>query len=134
MGPGERAVVVILPGQEEAVQRRLGELAGHVAPNGAEASGVGRAVTTVPGLSGQGGVGRGGVGLGAGAAAPMERYVASKEQWLRCRGGGDHFDVVQSRISKASRMSTTPKGAGWKTSMASRVPMTSMLLLESTAS
>ena len=67
---------------------------------------------------------RGGVGLDSGAAALIERYVASKEQRLRCRGGGDHFYVVQSRISEASGMSTTPEGTGWKTSM---VPLVSMI-------
>jgi len=36
---------------------------------------------------------------------------------------GSYFDVVQSRISKASRISTTPEGAGWKTSMVPRVSM-----------
>ena len=40
---------------------------------------------------------------------------------------GSHFDVVQSRISKASRMSATPEGAGWKTSVVSRVSMISMV-------
>ena len=30
---------------------------------------------------GWGGVGQGGVGLGAGTVAPMQRYVVSKEQW-----------------------------------------------------
>jgi len=72
-------------------------------------------------------VGRDGVGLGAGTVAPMQRSLVSKEQWLRCRGGGDHADVVQSRISKESRMPTTPKGAGWKTSMVPRVSMMSMV-------
>ena len=45
----------------------------------------------------------------------------SKEQWLRYRCGEDHADVVQSRISKAARMPTMPKGAGWRTSMVPRV-------------
>jgi len=61
-----------------------------------------------------GGVGRGGVRLGAGTEAPMQRYVVSKEQWLRCRSGEDHADVVRSRISKASRMPAIPKSAGWE--------------------
>ena len=69
-------------------------------------------------------MGLGGVVLGAGAVALMKRHVASKEQWLRRRGGGDHFDVVQSRIS-ASRISTTPEGAGLKTPMVPRVSMMS---------
>ena len=34
--------------------------------------------------------------------------------------------MIWSRISKASSMSTTMKGAGWKTPMALRVPMMSM--------
>ena len=72
---------------------------------------------------GWGGVGWSGVGLGAGTVAPMQRYVVSKEQWLRCRGVEDHIDVVRSRISKASRMSRMPKGAGWKTPMVPRVLM-----------
>jgi len=33
------------------------------------------------------------------------------------------YDEVQSRITKALRMSTTPEGAGWKTSMVPRVSM-----------
>ena len=74
-GPGERAVVVILPGQEEALQRRLGELAGHVAPDAAEASGVGRAVTTFSGLSVAG-------RRGPGRCGP----------W--CRGSGDDDEVL----------------------------------------
>ena len=41
---------------------------------------------------------------------------------------GSYFDVVQSRISKASRMSTTPEGADWKTSMVPRVSMMPMML------
>jgi len=72
-------------------------------------------------------VGRDGVGLGAGAATPMKRYVVSKEKWLRCWGGGDHFDMVQSRISEVSRMSTTPKGTGWKTPVVTRVSVVSMV-------
>ena len=68
-----------------------------------------------------GGVGRGGVGLGAGTVALMQKYLASKEKWLRCRGGEGHVDVVRSRISKVSRMPAMPKGAGWKTSVEPRV-------------
>jgi len=37
------------------------------------------------------------------------------------------FDEVQSRISMASRMSTTPEGAGWKTSMVPLVSVMSMV-------
>jgi len=40
---------------------------------------------------------------------------------------GSHFDVVQSRKSKALRMSTTLEGAGWKTSIVKRVSMMSMV-------
>ena len=39
----------------------------------------------------------------------MQRFVVSKVQWLRCRGVEDHTGVVQSRISKAPRISTMPK-------------------------
>jgi len=39
------------------------------------------------------GVGRDGVGLGVGTVAPMQRYVVSKEQWLRCQGGEGHSDI-----------------------------------------
>jgi len=39
---------------------------------------------------------------------------------------GSHLDVVQSRKSKASRMSTTPEGAGRKTPMVTMVPRVSM--------
>ena len=31
--------------------------------------------------------------LGVGAVARMQRFVASKEQWLRCRGGEGHADI-----------------------------------------
>ena len=75
---------------------------------------------------GWGGVGRGSVGLGAGARPPIQRYVASKEQWLRCRGSDRHADVVRAR------MLTTPKGAGWKRvsvmSVVSRVPVISEVM------
>ena len=40
-----------------------------------------------------GGVGRDGVGLCVGAVPPMQRYVRSKEQWLRYRGGEGHADI-----------------------------------------
>ena len=29
----------------------------------------------------------------SGTVAPMQRYAASKEQWLRCRGSEDHVDA-----------------------------------------
>ena len=35
----------------------------------------------------------------------------------------DHADVVRARISMVPRMSTMPKGSGWKTSMVTRVSM-----------
>jgi len=72
-------------------------------------------------------VGRHGVGLGAGAVAPMQRCVVSKEKRLRCRDGKDHADVDRPWISKAPGTSTIPKGAGWKTSMVSRVSVMSMV-------
>ena len=34
-----------------------------------------------------------GVGVAAGTVAPMQRYVVSKEQWLRCQGGEGHSDI-----------------------------------------
>ena len=53
----------------------------------------------------------------------MQRYAVSKEQWLRCQGSEDHV----TRISKAPRMLTMPKGAGWKTSIVARVSVMSMV-------
>ena len=64
----------------------------------------------VVGGMGWGGAGRDGVGVAAGTVAPMQRYVVSKEQRFRCRG----VRAMLMRISKASGMSTMPKGAGWK--------------------
>jgi len=95
-----------------------------VAPDGTEASDVGRAVTTVPGLSGAGRLGPGGRGPWCWSGADeevlgVEGAVAAMPRWW------GPFDVVQLRISKASRMSTTPEGAGWKTSMVSRVSVMS---------
>ena len=46
----------------------------------------------------------------SGTVAPMQRHEAPKEQGL-------HAEIVReilTRISKAPRMSTTPKGEGWK--------------------
>jgi len=86
MGAGERAVVDILPRLEEAVRRRLGNSPGtwrRVAQRKVVSE---EQFRRYRGCRGQGGVGRGGVGLSAGAVAPMKRYVVSKER-LRSRVG-----------------------------------------------
>jgi len=73
-----------------------GELAGPVAPSGAEVSGVGKAVTAVPGLSGEG-------VAWSGALVPGQwrrfrgTYVASMEQQLRRRGGENHAPTHAAR-------------------------------------
>ena len=78
-GAGERAIVVVLPRQEGAGQRCLGNSPEPRRPSGSEVRGDGGAVAAVPGLSG--------------ACPPVQRYVVSKEQQLQCRGGGDEADI-----------------------------------------
>ena len=103
-----------------------GELAGTAAPSGAEVRGVGRAVTAMPGLPG---AWAGAAWAGTARALVPEQWRrcrdtwcrGSREQRLRCRGGEERADVVRPRISKASRISTMPKGAEWKTPVVPQV-------------
>ena len=100
-----------------------GELAGTVAPSSSEVRDVGGALG----------------GMSWGRRAPGRRRPLCRNSGADaeirgvdggvagCRGCEDHADVVRSRISKASRTSTMPKGAGWKTPMVPRVLMMSMM-------
>jgi len=125
----ERAVLVILPRQEGAVQRCLGnspELWRRVEQRFVVSEKQGRRCRGCQGDGlGRRGPGRRGPSCRNSGADAEIRGVDGGV--AGCRGCEDHADVVRSRISKASRTSTMPKGAGWKTPMVPRVLMMSMM-------